>query len=145
MKTHYIIYNKENVEHFKDSENMLKHAKTEASIKGFMILNEKNDLVGYIAWDGDFIIAFEVIKKYRRNGYGTRLLKKAVKDGAVKLSVNKSNKESIKLYNDFGFRKYKSDKNMFYMKMSKKLHESLGNSNKVIVITESQLKLLLKK
>ena len=144
MKTHYINFNKENVEQFKSSGNMLKHAKTDDNVDGVILVNEKNELVGYIAWQDDFIVAFETIKKYRRHGYGTRMLKKAIKSGATKLSVNKSNKESLKMYKDFGFKRYKSDDSMIYMKISKNLNENLEKLNKVIIITESQLKRLLK-
>lgn len=144
MKTHYINFNKENVEQFKSSGNMLKHAKTDDNVDGVILVNEKNELVGYIAWQDDFIVAFETIKKYRRHGYGTRMLKKAIKSGSTKLSVNKSNKESLKMYKDFGFKRYKSDDSMIYMKISKKLNENLEKLNKVIIITESQLKRLLK-
>ena len=46
MKTHYINFNKENVEQFKSSGNMLKHAKTDDNVDGVILVNEKNELVG---------------------------------------------------------------------------------------------------
>lgn len=126
QRTHYIVFNKENVELYKTDANMLKHARTDDDVHGFILLNEDNELVSYIAWQNDFIVAFETAEKYRNHGYGSRLLKKAVKNGVTKLSVNKSNIDAIEMYNNFGFKKYRSDKHMIYMKISNRLNENLN-------------------
>jgi hypothetical protein len=61
----------------------------------------------------------------------TYRMKKAVKNGVTKLSVNKSNIAAIEMYNNFGFKGYDSDDNMIYMKISNRLNENL---NKIIII-----------
>lgn len=126
QRTHYIVFNKENVELYKTDANMLKHARTDDDVHGFILLNEDNELVSYIAWQNDFIVAFETAEKYRNRGYGSRLLKKAVKNGVTKLSVNKSNIAAIEMYNNFGFKKYRSDDHMIYMEISNSLNENLN-------------------
>lgn len=99
----YIGYNAENVNKYKASTNMLIHARTGHDIQGFMLI-DNNKLIGYIAWQNSTIIAFEVIKEYRKHGYGTKLLLKAINTGLVKkLSVSPNNYEAISLYKTFGF------------------------------------------
>ena len=132
QRTHYIVFNKDNVERFKADDNMLKHARTDDDVHGFILLNEEDELVSYIAWQNDFIIAFETMEQYRNHGYGTRMLKKAVKSGVTKLSVNKSNINSIIMYENFGFKEYDNDDNMIYMKISDKLNESLEKINYIV-------------
>lgn len=132
QRTHYIVFNKDNVERFKSDDNMLKHARTDDDVHGFILLNQDDELVSYIAWQNDFIIAFETMEKYRNHGYGTRLLKKAVKNGVTKLSVNKSNINSINMYINFGFEEYKEDDNMFYMKIGEILNENLKKIDNVV-------------
>lgn len=99
----YIEYNTENVNKYIANTNMLMHARTGPNIQGFMLI-DNNKLIGYIAWQNKMIIAFEVIKEYRKHGYGTKLLLKAINTGLVKkLSVSSSNYEAISLYKAFGF------------------------------------------
>lgn len=131
QRTHYIVFNADNVERFKSDDNMLKHARTDDDVHGFMLLNEDDELVSYIAYQNNFIIAFETMKKYRNHGYGTKLLKKVVKLGVNKLSVNKNNINSLNMYENFGFKKYDEDDNMIYMRISKKLYENLEKISNV--------------
>lgn len=100
----YIDYNSENVEKYKAENNMLIHARTGNGISGFMLIDNNNNLIGYIAWQNKMIIAFEVVKEYRRQGYGSKLLLKAINSGKVKrLTVSSSNEDAISLYKTFGF------------------------------------------
>ena len=66
-----------------------------------------NKDMGYIAWKKDYIQALEVPDKFKRSGYGERLMKMAIESGARKLSVRKGNSIAIKLYEKLGFRKTK--------------------------------------
>lgn len=45
----YIDYNSENVEKYKAENNMLIHARTGNGIYGFMLIDNSNNLIGYIA------------------------------------------------------------------------------------------------
>ena len=100
----YIDYNSENVEKYKAENNMLIHARTGNGISGFMLIDNSNNLIGYIAWQNKMIIAFEVVENYRKQGYGSKLLLKAINTGKVKrLTVSSSNEDAISLYKTFGF------------------------------------------
>ena len=72
-----------------------------------LVTGDRKELIGYIAWKKDYIQALEVPDKFKRSGYGERLLKMAIKSGARKLSVRKGNLIAIKLYEKLGFRKTK--------------------------------------
>lgn len=99
----YIEYNLENIQKYKAEDNMLIHARVNNDIQGVMLI-DNNNLIGYIAWQNKTIIAFEVIKEYRNNGYGSKLLLKAINTGKVnRLTVSSSNEKAINLYKDFGF------------------------------------------
>lgn len=100
----YIEYNAENIGKYKSDNNMLMHARVSNDIFGIMLIDNSNNLIGYIAWQNEMIIAFEVVKKYRRQGYGSKLLLKAINSKKVKrLSVSSSNRDAISLYKTFGF------------------------------------------
>lgn len=100
----YIEYNAENVNKYKSDGNMLIHARTGDDVFGTMLIDDNNKLIGYIAWQNKMIIAFEVVKEYRRQGYGSKLLLKAINSGKVKrLTVSSSNEDAISLYKTFGF------------------------------------------
>lgn len=105
-----IPYTKENVEKYKSPENLLSKAMTGDNISGIMLIEkESGELIGYIAWKGNYIVALEVISEYRGLGYGKELLKKAISKGCKKLAVNKNNTKAIELYKKFGFRDNKID------------------------------------
>ena len=107
---------KELIDDYKSSNNMLRHARFIPSIsKGFMAFDSTTkDPIGVI-WENDFIVAFEVFKDYRKLGYGKELLSKAVEFGAKKLSVNKSNIVTIKLYESSGWKVYGEKGAMLFM------------------------------
>lgn len=101
-------WTKENIEQYKSNGNLLRHAKTGKGISGIILTDSKTDnLIGYIAWENDYIVALEVANQYRNKGYGERLLEMAIREGCTKLSVNKNNIVAIKLYEKKGFKKDK--------------------------------------
>ena len=104
-------WTKENVNWFKSSDNLLRHARTGKDIDG-IILTKFNSLVGYIAWSPDSIIALEVMPEYRNQGIATQLLSQSP---VQKLTVQKTNKDAIKLYEDLGYRVIKEDSRILYM------------------------------
>ena len=105
-----IQYTKEAVEKYKSPNNLLCHAKIGPDIEGVMFVSkDKDDLIGYCAWKGDYIVALEVVSEYRGNKFGEELLKRAIDSGCKKLSVNKNNIPAIELYKKFGFKKNNTD------------------------------------
>lgn len=112
-----IDYNLTNILKYKSDDNMLKHARYIPNrTEGLMLITSSNKLVGYIAWEGDFVIAFEVSSEYQKSGYGTKLLKLAIEKGCRKLSVNENNSTALKFYRSFGFKPYKKYGRMIFMK-----------------------------
>ena len=99
-------WTKENISKFKSPNNMLRHAKTEGGVDG-VILCMGDELVGYVAWKGNYLQALEVPDRFKRSGYGERLVKRAIESGVTKLSVRKGNSIAIKLYEKLGFKKDK--------------------------------------
>ncbi len=96
------------VEKYKAPGNLLKHVKEDSD--GIMLLDkDSEELIGYIAWKGDYIVALEVISNFRGKGFGEELLEKAIKKGCRKLSVNRNNIPAINLYKKLGFRKNNTD------------------------------------
>ena len=101
-----IQYTKEAVEKYKSPDNLLRHAKIGPDVEGVMFVSkDKDELIGYCAWEGDYIVALEVVSEYRGNKFGEELLKRAIDSGCKKLSVNKNNIPAIELYKKFGFKK----------------------------------------
>ena len=105
------------IEKYKSSDNMLGHAKFDKDYTGKMLLIG-NKLVGYVIVDKKrkYITALEVSPKFRRKGYGKRLLNIAKLLGADKLSVNKKNFKAINLYKKNGWIVDKEDDTMLYMR-----------------------------
>lgn len=100
LRKKYIPYNQENITKYKSSNNMLKHARyVPGKTDGIMIVSG-NKLVGYIAWEGDMIIALETIEEFRNKGVGKLLLDICP---ANNLTVSKVNKKAIKFYEDLGW------------------------------------------
>lgn len=53
-----IPYNQENIDKYKSKDNLLRHARyIKGLTNGIFIVDEDSSLVGYIAWEGDTIIA----------------------------------------------------------------------------------------
>ena len=100
-----IPYSQDNVNLYKSSENLLKHARTGKDISGTILIDkETSKMIGYVAWERDYIVALEVVSNYRGLGFGEKLLKQAIKSGCKKLSVNKNNVPAISLYKKLGFK-----------------------------------------
>lgn len=111
-------YSQELINKYKSKENMLIHARyTPGKTKGIFLVDPKNDnLVGYIGWEGDTVIALEVSKDYRRQGVGTYLLGKAIRKGVTNLTVAKNNTEAINLYKTLGYKINKETLKIYFMK-----------------------------
>lgn len=120
----WIEYNEENVEHYKTDRNLLRHARVNKNTFGWMIVKGRT-LVGYCGCEDDKIIALEVMPRFRRRKYATKLIKKAVDAGCTQLSVEKNNRPAIGLYFKNGFYIFGSNKHQLFMQL-----RSLKKSNK---------------
>lgn len=104
------------IKFYKSKDNMLSHTRfIKGKTNGFMLLDSKKSLIGYIAWENDFITAFEVTKDNRGKGFGSYILGRALQKGANKLSVNKNNKSAINLYTKLGWEVYEQRGQMLFM------------------------------
>lgn len=113
MRTKVLPWTKENVDRYKSSDNLLKHAKTGPDIQGKILVGTQGDLIGYIAWSPDYIVALEVSPEYRGQGIATGLLEECP---VKRLTVNCSNLGAIKLYKDLGYQVYRREPKILYMK-----------------------------
>lgn len=111
-------YTQENIDKFKSSDNMLKHARCNKNTFGWFFVNKKdNNLIGYIGCEKDTVIALEVMSDYEGQGYASRLLKLTKGRGTIKLSVDKNNTHAIEVYKHLGYKEYDKDNKMIYMKI----------------------------
>jgi ribosomal protein S18 acetylase RimI-like enzyme len=111
-------YSQENIDKFKSSENMLKHARCNDNTFGRFFVNKKRDeLVGYIGCEGDTVVALEVMPEFEGRGYATRLLRYAWSKSVTRLSVEKNNAHAIDVYKHLGYKEYDSDSKMLYMEI----------------------------
>lgn len=106
---------KDEVEIFGESlgDSMLKNELSNQNAL-YLVLEEDNKILGYIGlWinlDNAQILNFYIKKDYRNKGFGSTLLKEAIKnleDNGVKiisLEVRESNLNAIDLYEKFNFR-----------------------------------------
>ena len=85
---------------------MLKHLRTPDNTNKGWAMFSGEDLAGVVMYDRStkYITALEVRPEYQKNGYGQMLLDRAKRDGASKLTVNKSNEKAIRLYKKNGFK-----------------------------------------
>lgn len=122
LKYKELPYSQELINRYRSKENMLRHARyTPGKTKGMFLVDPKNDnLVGYIGWENNIIIALEVSKNYRKQGIGTYLLEKAVENGITKLTVSKKNTNAIDLYKSLGWEVYKETPKIYFMKFDNK-------------------------
>lgn len=119
LKYKELPYSQELINRYKSRENMLSHARyIPGKTDGVFLVDQRNNnqLVGYIGWEGDTIIALEVSEDYRKQGVGTYLLKKAVENGITNLTVAKNNTEAINLYKSLGWEVYKETPKIYFMK-----------------------------
>lgn len=114
QKYEELPWTQENIDKYKSSDNILKHARfIPGKTTGKFLVSPVNDeLVGYIACKDDTIIALEVSPKYRGKGIVTDLINSS---GATKLSVQKNNKNAIRLYEKLGFKVTSENPRVYFM------------------------------
>lgn len=117
LKYKELPYSQELINKYKSKENMLSHARyIPGKTDGIFLVDNGNNLVGYIGWEGDTIISLEVSENYRKQGIGTYLLKKAIENGITNLTVSKKNTEAINLYKSLGWKIYRETQKIYFMK-----------------------------
>lgn len=100
-------------------------------ITGEIIIDEENNLAGYVFIIDNFITPVYVIKKYRGYGLGDTLIKDAVnKYNAKRLWVYKDNEVAIKIYKKYGFKTYIEDeKSSILMATDKKYADNINEES----------------
>jgi len=86
---------------------MLKHARFDEGVTDGIMLVRHNTLIGYVAFEDGCITAMEVMPRFRRKGYGTRLMEFALDNGCDHLTVNPKNEDAIAFYESLGFNRTK--------------------------------------
>lgn len=120
-----IPWNDENIRKYKSPDNMLKHARCGKNDQGIMLIDPgTEDMIAYIAWCDDTVIALEVNKKYRHRGIASALLNYS---GATQLTVSKKNTNAISLYKKLGF--VITDENSRIYFMHKTINEQFKINN----------------
>ena len=110
---------------YKKDYPVLRHVRCkdtkEYKCDGYMWLNN-NELVCHVGsceYTDDhtkWIVSLEILPKYKGHGLSKQILDFAVhKMNCKYLSVNKSNKLAKYIYDQYGFKVYQEDKNMYYM------------------------------
>ena len=99
----------------------LKHLRMNDRTKGFMWLNQQDEVVGYVAVEqkdiGPYIIALELSPKYQGRGLGKALLDFAENYlGGRYLSVSKKNERAFEMYKSCGWNVYDETPKMYFMK-----------------------------
>lgn len=116
-------YTQDLIDKYKSPDNMLRHARCEDGDRGYFYVNQDTDeLVGYIGWKDNMIIALEVVPEYEGKGYAKKLLRLANSVGVNRLTVNKSNKHAIDIYRHLGWKQYKDEGKMLFFE--KKLDDN---------------------
>ena len=103
----------------------LKHVRFTRTCHGEVFMDQPV-WVGYFMTDKGktddkiWITAFEIFPAYQGYGLGSQMLSRAVRlYHAERLSVNKKNITAIKMYKNFGFRKYDETEAMIFMELEK--------------------------
>lgn len=97
-------YNQENIRKYKSIDNLLRHARyLPGKSDGVFLVTPGEELIGYVGWEGDCVIALEVAKNFRGLGFGDILIEKAIDSGCKKLTVDTNNSKAINLYKKHGF------------------------------------------
>ena len=127
-----IQLNKENINKYKKDYLALKHIRDNND--GYLFI-DNDKLVAVVAVetkeDGSkWGTALEIFNPYKGKGLSYKLLDIATKDlGIEYLSVRKTNKLAIHIYEKYGFKSYKETDSQFFMKYNKNLKESTNMIN----------------
>ena len=114
------------INRYKKEYPVLRHVRCkdtkEYKCDGYMWLDNNNKLVCHVGsceYNDDhtkWIVSLEILPKYKGHGLSKQILDFAVNKMKCRyLSVNKSNKLAKYIYDQYGFKVYQEDKNMYYM------------------------------
>ena len=114
------------INRYKKEYPVLRHVRCkdtkEYKCDGYMWLDNNNKLVCHVGsceYNDDhtkWIVSLEILPKYKGHGLSKQILYFAVNKMKCRyLSVNKSNKLAKYIYDQYGFKVYQEDKNMYYM------------------------------
>ena len=116
----YYPLNEPNIKAYSNSFNSINHIRLTDEYEGLIMVYNKNP-VGFINVNKETkcIQAFEINPEYRSQGFGERLLSHAIDTlHCDNLSVRKTNKAAISLYDKLGYKKYKETNHQYFMSLS---------------------------
>lgn len=119
-KFNKIDLNNNSINKYKPTCKSLRHIRTGKGYKGLLYLDDEN-VVGFVNVNTitNTIQALEITNNYKQHKLSEQLLDVSIKElNADNLSVNKNNEVAIYLYKKKGFKVYKEDDTMLYMKLS---------------------------
>lgn len=111
----------ENIKEYKKQYPRLSHVKVGQPFKGIILVDEEK-FVAVLQCDTKtgYIVALEISPEYRHRGIATELLKMAQhKFNSYKLTVRKTNKEAVSLYQKNGYKTFREEGIMLYMEKKK--------------------------
>ncbi len=111
----------ENIKEYKKQYPSLSHVKVGQPFKGIILVDEEK-FVAVLQCDTKtgYIVALEITPEYRHRGIATELLKMAQhKFNSYKLTVRKTNKEAVSLYQKNGYKTFREEGIMLYMEKKK--------------------------
>lgn len=116
------------------------------NIGTILVDNDTDDIIGHVfvdtMKDKGFISNLWVAPKYRNHGFGSRLLNAAISNGGIDLTVKKTNKIALNMYEKHGFIKIRfknCDNNPYYwMKLGNKLTKGDTILTESVVAMESK-------
>lgn len=111
----------ENIKEYKKQYSNLSHVKVGTQFKGVILVDERK-FVAVLQCDTKtgYIVALEISPEYRHRGIATELLNLAQhKFSSYKLTVRKTNKEAVALYEKNGYRTFKEEGIMLFMEKKK--------------------------
>ncbi len=135
LKNKSVDLTEEQLNKFKSQYKNLNHVKIDSTTKGKLFLSKDNKVVAMINTekknDGtNWIQGLEVFGDNKGTGLSIGLLDIAVKElGADHLSVRKTNKVALKVYEEYGFQTYESNNFMNFMSIKDLKHSSEGEVN----------------
>ena len=116
------------------------------NIGTILVDNDTDDIIGHVfvdtTKDKGFISNLWVAPKYRNHGFGSRLLNAAISDGGIDLTVKKTNKIALNMYEKHGFIKIRfkncDDNPYYWMKLGNKLTKGDTILTESVVAMESK-------
>lgn len=137
-----IPINDNNISKYKNSAKYLKHFATDDNFKGYIYIDNINNVVGAlnVNTNKQLIQAIEISDNYKGHGLAKQMLDVCCKElKADKLTVRKNNKVAIELYKKYGFIVYDENDNSYFMRLKKSTNETAMSGTIAAALAPSPL------